>query len=66
MRRLLKKISEYLDDLLLVAGCACVLRGLSLLSAVATWIAAGIMLIGFGVMIGRVRAQKHAAAKLAE
>jgi len=52
---MLKFLRSYLDDLLLVAGCSCILYGLSLLNAVIAWIAAGVMLIAFGVLVGRTR-----------
>jgi hypothetical protein len=45
-----KFIFLFLEDILVLAGCICILIGLSLWSAVATWIAGGLMLIGFGVM----------------
>jgi len=51
---------RFFDDLLLLAGCACILYGLSLLSAIATWITAGVMLIVFGVLIAKEKA-KHVA-----
>lgn len=41
-----------LDDILLLAGCGCILYGLSLWSVVITWIAAGLMLIGLAVLVG--------------
>lgn len=47
----------YLEDLLLLAGCGCVLYGLSLWSAVITWVVAGAMLIGLAVMIGMEKAK---------
>jgi hypothetical protein len=50
-----KFLRNYLDDLLMLAGCGCVLVGLALWSPIATWIAAGLMLIGFGVLIGKVK-----------
>ena len=50
-----KFLREYLDDLLLLAGCGCILYGLSIWSSVLTWIGAGAMLIIFGVMVGKVR-----------
>lgn len=46
-----------LDDVLLVAGCGCVLYGLSLWSAIVTWIAAGLMLIGLAVLVGMRKAR---------
>lgn len=52
MKRLLRK---YADDLLLLAGCACILYGLSMLSAIITWIVAGLMLIGLAALIGKVK-----------
>jgi len=55
-----KSFLRFLDDLLLVLGCACILWGLSLWSAILTWIAAGIMLIAFGVLIAKAKA-KHVA-----
>lgn len=48
-----KFISLYLDDILFVLGCLFILRGLSLWSNIVTWIAAGVMLIVFGVMIAK-------------
>jgi len=50
-----KLLRNYLDDLLMLAGCGCILIGLALWSPIATWIAAGLMLIGFGVLIGKVK-----------
>jgi hypothetical protein len=47
------KIWKYLDDLLFLAGCICILIGLSMWSAVITWIAAGIMLIVFSLMYAK-------------
>lgn len=49
-------LRKFIDDLLLLAGCACILIGLSLWNPVITWIAAGVMLIGFGVLIGKAKA----------
>jgi len=49
-----------LDDLFLAAGCGCVVYGVALLSPAAAWIVGGVMLIGFGVLIGKVKG-KHAA-----
>ncbi len=50
-----KLLRDYLDDLLLLAGCACILIGLAQWSAVITWIVGGGMLIGFGIMVGKVK-----------
>ncbi len=52
----MKKLTRNLDDLLLLAGCACILIGLAMWSIIVTWIAAGVMLIGFGVMIAKEKA----------
>jgi hypothetical protein len=52
MRNFLQK---YLDDLMLLAGCSCILYGLSIWSAVITWVVAGVMLIGFAALIGKMR-----------
>lgn len=51
----MRKLINYLDDGLLLAGCACILYGLSLWSIVITWVTAGLMLIGFAVIVGKVR-----------
>lgn len=53
-----KTLLRYLDDLLLLAGCLCVLYGLSLWSVIVTWIAGGVMLIGLAVLVGKAKA-KH-------
>lgn len=53
-------IALLLDDLLLLAGCGCILYGLSMWSAIITWIAAGIMLIGLAVLVG-IRKGRNAA-----
>lgn len=52
-----KFLRNYLDDLLLLAGCGCMLYGLSLWNTAITWIAAGLMLIGFGLLVGKARAK---------
>lgn len=49
-------LANYLEDILLIAGCLCVLYGLSLLNAAVTWIVAGLMLAGFGVLVGKAKA----------
>jgi hypothetical protein len=58
MKMFLSIFGKYLDDVLLVLGCACMLIGVSKISIVATWIIGGVMLIVFGVLIGKVKA-KH-------
>jgi cytosine/uracil/thiamine/allantoin permease len=52
------KILEFLDDLLLLAGCICILYGLSLWSVILTWIVGGLMLIGWSLLIGKVSADR--------
>ena len=47
---------QYLDDILLLAGCGCVLYGLSLWSEIITWIAGGLMLIGLAILIEKAKA----------
>ncbi len=54
--RLAGFLRRYLDDSLVLAGCLCILIGLAMVSAVITWIAAGVMLILFGFMVGRAKA----------
>jgi hypothetical protein len=54
MRRL---FFAFLDDILLLAGCCCILYGLSLWSAVVTWIVAGLMFYGFAFLVVKVKAQ---------
>jgi hypothetical protein len=52
MRKFLERWDE---ELLLLAGCGCILYGLSIWSPVITWIIAGIMLGCFAVLIGKMR-----------
>lgn len=56
----MKLIASLLDDILLLAGCVCILYGLSLWNAVITWIAGGLMLIGLAVLVGRMRKRNAA------
>jgi len=60
MQRILRSLALFIDDILLLAGCGCILYGLSLWSAIATWLMAGAMLIGYGLLVGKEMA-KHAA-----
>lgn len=53
----MKVIIRYVDDMLLLVGCGCILYGLALWNPVITWIAAGLMLIGWGILIGKVKAR---------
>lgn len=48
-------VRRYLDDALVLLGCACILYGLAQWCLVVTWIVAGIMLAGFGVLIGKAK-----------
>ncbi len=52
-----KLLRDYLTDILLMAGCGCILYGLAQWSPVITWIVGGGMLIGMGFMIGKVKAK---------
>lgn len=52
-------IYKFSDDILLIAGCACVLIGLAQWSVIATWIVAGLMLAGFGLLIGKAKSNDH-------
>ena len=63
----MKLFLRFLDDFLLVAGCACILYGVSLKSVILTWVMAGIMLIGFGVMVAAEKAKaQNVTAKPAD
>jgi hypothetical protein len=44
--------NKFFDDLLMVIGCVCVLIGLSKWNVTITWVIGGLMLIGFGVLVG--------------
>jgi hypothetical protein len=48
----IKTAFHYLDDLLLLAGGGCIVRGLAMWSEIAAWIGAGVLLIALAVMIG--------------
>jgi hypothetical protein len=52
---LLHFLARFLDDILILAGCACILYGLSLWNVVVTWIVAGLILIGLAYLIGKAR-----------
>jgi hypothetical protein len=54
---MIRKLISYSDDILLVAGCVSILCGLLQWSIPVTLIVAGLMLIGFGVLIGKARAK---------
>lgn len=56
MRRIFLR---YADDLLVLLGCVCILIGLAMISIVITWIAAGVMLILFGLAIGKAKANAN-------
>ncbi len=50
-----KFMENYLDDVLVLAGCGVILLGLSLWNTVITLVVAGSMLIGFGLLVGKAR-----------
>jgi hypothetical protein len=62
---MMKKLLNYLDDLLLLLGAACMVCGVAMLSVPAAWITAGILLAAFGILIGKYKAQ-HVTAKPAD
>jgi len=49
----MKILAKYLDDMLFLIGCICILIGLAMWSVPATWIAGGSMLVGFGFMYAK-------------
>ncbi len=51
---------NFLDDVLLLAGCGCILYGLSLWSIIITWIAGGLMLVGLTYLVGKAKARNAA------
>lgn len=53
----MKRLVKYVDDLLLIAGCICILVGLAQWSIPMTWMAGGGMLISFGVLVGKLKAK---------
>jgi|DewCreStandDraft_4_1066084.scaffolds.fasta_scaffold06643_14 hypothetical protein len=59
MGYVMKFLLRFFDDLLLLAGCGCILYGLSLYSVILAWIVGGMMLIGLSYLVGKVMA-KHA------
>ena len=64
-----KLLFRFLDDILLMAGCGCILYGLSLWDVIATWITAGVMLISFGMIVAMTKAKieaKRAAERIIE
>jgi hypothetical protein len=62
MNRIRAFLVKVIDDILMVAGCGCILYGLSLWNVAVMWVCAGIMLIGWGVLIGKMKAKVSDAA----
>lgn len=54
----MNRISKYLDDGLLAAGCGCVVAGVYILAGIG-WalVVGGLMLIGLAVMVGKAKAK---------
>lgn len=48
----MKHLYRHLDDLLILAGCGLIIYAIAQLSAVAAMIAAGVIMIGLGVLVG--------------
>jgi hypothetical protein len=46
------------EDLLVVGGCAAILAGVVQWSVIAALVLGGAMMIGFGLMIGKVKGKK--------
>lgn len=46
-------MKKNLDDVLLIAGCVCIVLGVGMLSIPAALIVAGAALIGFGFLVGK-------------
>jgi hypothetical protein len=46
-------LKKNLDDVLLIAGCVCIVLGVGMLSIPAALIVAGVALIGFGILVGK-------------
>jgi len=59
-------MKENLDDILLAAGCVCIVIGVGLVSIPAALIVAGLALIGFGFLVGKKMANDGFAQKLDE
>lgn len=49
--------NAYNEDLLTLAGFACVVYGMALLNSAAAWITAGVLLCVLGWMTGKAKAQ---------
>ena len=52
-------IAFYGDDALVLAGCACFLYGLWQFQPILAWLIGGLMLIAFGVLLGREKAKAN-------
>jgi len=52
---MIKVINRFIDDILLIGGCIAILVGLAQWNLVITWVVGGLMLIGWGVLIGKVK-----------
>ena len=56
---LLKMFVGLLDDMLVLAGCGLVLVFVYRVWPVGTWVGGGLMLIGAGLLFGRLKAKKR-------
>jgi len=52
------KILNYVDDVLILAGCGLVTYGTYLVSPIATWFVGGAVLIILGVLVGIGRSKQ--------
>lgn len=59
-------MKKNVDDLLLIAGCVCIVLGVGMLSIPAALIVAGIALIAFGFLVGKKMANDGTLEKPVE
>lgn len=52
-------IRKYADDVLILAGCVCLVYGIWQFSPAAAWIVGGLALVAFGAIYGKVKADAH-------
>jgi hypothetical protein len=52
-------VKEYIDEILLLAGCGCIVYGLALWNATVAWVAAGLLMFGWAFLIGKVRSSSN-------
>lgn len=58
-KRVAQLAIQYGDDVLILVGCVCLLYGLAQINTIFAWLAGGLMLIVFGVLLGKAKSNAN-------